>query len=1099
MLYVRLFGNLRVTLEKEQPIDLGAPTTRALFAYLILQRGGRIDRRQLAFSLWPQATESAARRNLRQYLHRLRRALAPYLAFDAWLRVDGSTLEVLRSDDLWVDVEAFAYGTRPESTPGEVEEALQHYTDDLLSDLYDEWCNEPRQYWHQKYVESLSRLGQALLVQGDASRALHYARQWLAAEPLDEAAHRLAMQAYTRSGQRHQALQQYQQLCTLLMDELQVEPEPETQELVHKIQSITSPPPKDPPPRPSFHGLSPDIPLFGRDEELATLERAFENAQSGQGALVLLTGEAGIGKTRLMQECLPRHTDWLILHTRASELEAMTPYAAVRRLLTAAVPYLPPPLLQTPPRWLLLLAAQTPALQSRLPYLNIETLYPEEDVPLLDALVTIFLQLQPMPICLVLDDLHWADSQTWQWMAVLSQRLAAFPGLMIGLCRWEDLSEEHSRFLRSLMRNQLAQEIPLKRLTRPAADALARYLHPQVEANPAFGDRLYQETEGNPLFIIETLRALEEGSHTMSGQVHIAGEEVFAGLPPAIQRVIEARLERLSPKSREFLEIAAAMGGTITFSLLTEVTQASEEDLIRNLETWVRRGLMRESSEGYEFSHDKIRQVAYSNLSRARRQVIHRRIAETLEQVVPPVNVNILAYHYARSDRPLQALPYVTQAAEQALQARSYHAARQLGLKAVQLLGHMAGPKQRQERIALNLQLAQAYAFSGDLRRALDILRQTERLGQQARDETHLGQVFRRMSQVLWQLGEVELGGDYARRALRVAEEQRDLLLLQAALRMLGRVGIALAAFDDAIAYLTRYINLAETEALPPPDLPVVMGYLGVAYARVGSWQRAIEIAQQGEELAMHLQQDGPQVTTMLTFARMQLAFVHAEYHDWGQCLQTMQAIPDPDFQQDELTPLGFMVLGLRGYALAQSGNPKAGLQLLIPAVNWMQRVDYKVFPYLPMMFMAHTLLLDGQVNAAQTQIEYALTYANKVGNRWAVGVSARLLAETMMRQPRPDWAQVESLLIESMEVLRKVRARPELARTFLALRRLYDRAGQMAWAVDCHFRATTIFEEIGMTRELHLAQGQAAGERKGAIVISDMPLRGPNVSGEDH
>ena len=90
--------------------------------------------------------------------------------------------------------------------------------------------------------------------------------------------------------------------------------------------------------------------------------------------------------------------------------------------------------------------------------------------------------------------------------------------------------------------------------------------------------------------------------------------------------------------------------------------------------------------------------------------------------------------------------------------------------------------------------------------------------------------------------------------------------------------------------------------------------------------------------------------------------------------------------------------------------------------------------------------------------------------------------------------AQIEADLIRARHILRQIRARPDLARTYLALRRLYDRAGQSAWAVDCHFRATTIFDELGMTDELRTAQGKAAGERTGAVVISNLKLVGPNV-----
>ncbi len=1097
-LRVYLFRSLRVTLGETRAVDLGSPTTRSLFAYLTLHRQAPIDRRKLAFTLWPRATESAARRNLRQYLHRLRRALEGHLPPDELLFTDGSTVALLPEVPLWVDVEAFALGTRPEASLAEVEEALLLYTGDLLADLYDEWCETPRQRWRGHYLESLERVAQAHLQSRNFPRALRYAHLWLESEPLDEAAHRTVMLAHLGLGQHHQAAQHYHHLCEVLDEELRAEPSAETQALYERIRDTEKgtifhpPPPRRGAPPPA------EIPLCGRTAELQKLEAAFAEASTGRGNFLLLTGEAGIGKTRLMQEALLRHASGTVLQTSANELEAITPYAPVRRLLAQAAPHLPPAVLHTPPPWLTLLAGMMPELRARLPYAQpSEAAASEGAALLLDALVTFFLQLQPAPVALVLDNLHWADSQTWDWLAGLAQRVPRYPILVFGLCRREDLSDERRRFLKTLQRNDLVEEILLPRLSRPETTELAGYLLPPDQRETTLLERLYQETEGNPFFVIETARALAEGSHPLGGQIRLEGEPVFSGLPPAIQRVIESRLDRLPPKSREWLSVAAAIGRETTFALLADVTQAEEEALIQALETWVQRGLMRETEAGYDFVHDKIRQVAYAGLSQARRQYVHRRIADALERVVPPVDVHTLAYHYARSDRPLLALPYLTRAGEQALQVRSYREARQFGLQAVRLLGKMPGPTRRQERIDLNLQLAQAYAFSGDMPRALEILRQTEGLAQQARDEARQGRVFRRMAQMLWLLGETGPAGDYARRALRVGEELQDPALLRAALRMLGRVGIAQSAFDDAIAYLVRYVNMTEAETLPPPDLPIVLGYLGVAYARVGSWQRGHDVAQRGVALAKRFAplESGSfgSGQNIHVFALMQHAFVHAEYHDWNTCLRLLEETPDPLEQEGEFTPLGFMLLGLRGHALAQSGQPAEGLRRLIPAVQWAQRTKYRVFAYLPMMFLAHALLLDGQLGAARSQAEYALDVTRQAGNRWAAGVSARLLAEILSRQPHPDWMQVEALLIESMQTLREVRARPELARTYLALRRLYDRAGQMAWAVDCHFRATTIFEELGMSDELQAAQGQPGGERTGAAVILDMPLRGPN------
>jgi hypothetical protein len=149
-------------------------------------------------------------------------------------------------------------------------------------------------------------------------------------------------------------------------------------------------------------------------------------------------------------------------------------------------------------------------------------------------------------------------------------------------------------------------------------------------------------------------------------------------------------------------------------------------------------------------------------------------------------------------------------------------------------------------------------------------------------------------------------------------------------------------------------------------------------------------------------------------------------------------------------------------------------------------------------MFLAESLSQVGEVLAARTEAERALEEARKGSNHWATGVILRTLAEIESHIPSTNWARVEDMLIESTQLLRRVRARPDLARTYLSLRRLYDRAGQIAWAVDCHFRAITIFDELDLVEELRAAQGQAAGDRKGAIVISGLQLRGPNTIPEN-
>jgi len=1151
---VSLFQTLRISTPDGRILDLGSPTTRSLLAYLILHRAQPIDRRRLAFLFWPRGTESAARRNLRQYLHRIRRALEPVDPTGEWVLADGNHIQFNPKISLWLDVQAFRRDAHPDASLVELQAAVSLYVGDLLEDLYEDWCETERQNLRQIYLSALERLVLELQKNGQFELALQYALKWVAVEPLDEGAHRLLMGLYTFKGERNRAIQHYQNLVETLAQELDTEPLPETQKLIKQIQTgefthenghdlpVNLKTPSVVVARPAEAGIPPSptkisdilkaIPIVGRKSELSQLHTALQNAWDDRGGFILITGESGIGKTRLVQEYLEQHQDLPTFNSACHELEAMQPFAPLRQVFQQAFALLSTLSMGADSTELADIASLAdtsnhtalhrssssarllPALKKGLERVQTFVRSPDETNQISEMLLSLTVDLantcEPQPVQIILDDLHWADTPTWNYLAQLARRVSTHRLLVIGMCRLEDLPAERSRLIRSLERYNLLIHLPLRRLNTTETATLAGHLLSQPELDPIFLNRLYQETEGNPFFIIEIVLALRETGKSTSISLDSSSPRGSPALPISIQRVIEARLDRLAPESRELLCSAAAIGRAFTYSLLQEISQVSSEEIIRFIEEWILRGLIIENALGYDFSHDKIRQVAYANLSRARRQFIHRHIAKVLEAVVPPVDASTLAHHYARSDQPLKALPFLTSAGEQALQARSYLEARQFGQQAVSLLGRLPGPRQREERLELNLQLAQAYAFSGDLARAHEILLESEHLAHALETPPRLGELFHRMAQVLWLRGQPEAAGDYARRTLRIADELGKPLLQQAALRMLGRVGIALSAFDDAIAYLVRYTKL-ENSSASPPDLPIVFGYLGVAYSRVGSWARAFDSAKHGVALAERAaeRESGTRsdaLSQAVSFARMQLAFVYADHQEWDTCLQMVESASasfssqDSTWkdQQDEngktLTPLRFMLLGLRGLALAQLGEPRRGIETIRPALNWAEQTDYRVFHYLPRLFLTNCLTQAGEIRSARLEAERVLEAARSAGNRWACGVTLRLLAETIARHPAPDWAQVEGYLIQSMSLLRQVRARPDLARTYLALRKLYDRAGQIAWAVDCHFRATSIFEELGMNKELRHAQGQAASERRGAVVIPGLELKGPNV-----
>ncbi|MCA9933103.1 MAG: AAA family ATPase, partial [Anaerolineales bacterium] len=843
--------------------------------------------------------------------------------------------------------------------------------------------------------------------------------------------------------------------------------------------------------------------FIGRKAEMAQLMQAWQATLAAQGRFVFIQGESGVGKTRLVDEAIGRvdmaerpdmaRRPYSAVHLfsgRGHEFESMIPYSVLGQALRDAAATVPWERFQPPPSWL-------PALLPLLPdlprYFPGHELISSNQHHVIEGLGNFLLTLaRHRPVILYLDNLHWADGPTWDFLGYLAQRAQTARLLIIGAARLEDLAHERLRIVRKFQRKQLMQLLTLERLSQEETYALVRQLMNGDELDPVFARRIYEETEGNPFFIIETTRAVREagGDWTHSVPTDEAGQRPFFAIPLQVQAIIEARLDKLDDDSRAALGVAAAIGREFTFELLQQVSQYDTQTLLDALDEWLARGLVRELRDGYDFTHEKLSQVAYQQLSRARRQWIHLQVADFLRTTHPDTDPAQLAHHYYLSSEPGRALPYLAQAGQRALSVRSYAEARELGLRAIGLIGRYPGMAKLDQagRVDLNLQLAQAYAFTGALPKALQMLQETERMAESLGDIGRLARIFHRSSQIFWLRGTPEAANDYARRTLRHAEELNDGDLRFAALRMLGRVGIALSHYDDAIAYLLRYVDMAE-RGFAPPDLPAIYGYLGVAYARVGSWQRAIDAAQKGLDLA-----SSAATGAMHVVARMQLAFVYAELYEWKQALKIAEPVRDL-WQEEGMTPHAFMLRSVVGRCMVYTGHPRTGVAEIQAALQWAEEVDYRVLVHVTHVYLAQAQAFAGMAEAALGTAVHAAEIAASAGNNWAEAVALRTQAEISMRLPRPDWPQIEANLIRAMHILRQIRARPDLARTYLTMRRLYDRAGQSAWAVDCHFRATTIFEELGMDDELRGAQGQPGGERTGAVVISGLQLVGPNVT----
>lgn len=740
---MRLFGGFEVWASDRQVSGFESQKVRALLAYLICHRGRACSRDHLTGLLWPEKSEEAARHALRQAIYNLRSTLPGEEKDGARILTNHLEVAFNPQADLWLDVQAFEDTLRGgielmDTDPHRLFRAAQLYRGDFLagffvrdSAVFEDWMVTERERLRERAAEALRILIDSYYRRGEYRIGIHYARQLVAIEPLSEAAHGDLMRLCALAGRRNQALAQYEELQRLLRRELGVEPLAETRAL---YESILLEAPKSAPAVEESEPVGPLIPLVGRRDAYARLQKSWEAVEGGHCLLTVLGGEAGVGKTRLIKSFLDATTSrhrGTVLKGRCFELAApYLPWVGVVRNAMAeeaercqkALAALSSAEMKT----LLLLLPELGAFRPELTGGMLAVSGAGRRL-LFQSLAKFLRHLcRPQegagePLVLLFDDFHLADPESFEFLSFLLADMARFPLWVVAVYRSGDLTEDHPLW-RVVSQAERSDHLAVERMEAAAIEEIATFLVGEDQASE-LALFLAERSGGLPLAVAELINFLwDEGRLVARGASRwsLTGSlQDFADEPlQDLDQLILRRMRRLPTSTRRLATLAAVAGHSFEAGLLQEAGQEHPMVIEVGIEVLLKRWLVRRFAQSwtsghrdhdlvlwaqgarrgeFEFAHKWIRGALYSDVGIGRRQVMHGEIAGALERSHQQTGMlevcEEVAHHYLAAGSGEKALPYLEMAAFKARSMMACQTARHYCDLALGVLGTMAGDR----------------------------------------------------------------------------------------------------------------------------------------------------------------------------------------------------------------------------------------------------------------------------------------------------------------------------------------------------------------------------------------------------------------------
>jgi tetratricopeptide (TPR) repeat protein/KaiC/GvpD/RAD55 family RecA-like ATPase len=610
-----------------------------------------------------------------------------------------------------------------------------------------------------------------------------------------------------------------------------------------------------------------EIPLIDRLEEMKLLKEAVDGAIQGEGGVVFLHGEAGIGKTRLTRElgAYARLRGMQVLYGRCPALfrmDGVPPYVLWSEVLRDYLESCSPEqLYRVVGFYPSEVAKLVPELRQKLGTIPQSLpLGPEHERDrLFEAVFQFIVNVsKEAPLLVILDDLQWTDQTSLLLLQYLSRGIFKTPLLLLGAYRDTDVDEKHplSPVLAELNRERLSKPISLRRMSSADVSEMIRQILEQEEVPKEFCGLVYGKTRGNPFFVEEVIRSLKEEDIIFHEENRWKIREVSKiEFPATVKSVIKTRISRLDDESQNILTMASFIGNDFTFEAVQGVTGIEESKLLELMERLLKTGLIKEKvirgEDVYSFSDVMVRDVVHEEVSHLRHRKLHGSVGNALEKVYASnldEHLGELAYHFLEAGDKDKALDYFLKAGERAWEIYAPNEAFSYFLHALELLEEHGDDLEKKARIIERL--GGLKWWMGELQVCLQYWNRALDLWDQLEDKKNTAKLHGWMGNLFWQLiGDTGEASKHQNMALEILQKEPESVelagLYENISHMLWRSGK-----PGALSWAQKAFELAERLG-NQEVLTACYNDFGVISLKSGEYEKALKYFEQGLKLAL--------------------------------------------------------------------------------------------------------------------------------------------------------------------------------------------------------------------------------------------------------